>query len=67
MPAGLSPGMLIGKGAKNLKMLSNRSGGALFDVTEGEVRVSGSSQAIVDAAVELLQAQFDAFLSTGEQ
>jgi hypothetical protein len=60
-------GLLIGKGARNVRMLTKRSGGARFDVTEGEVRVSGPSQAVVNAAVQLLQVQFNAYLSCSKR
>ena len=64
-------GSVIGKGGENVKRLSNRSGARVLVRAErgsaagGYVEVSGYGQAL-EVAQQLLQQQFDAFLSTGE-
>ncbi len=68
LPEGMSPGDVIGKQGRNVKLLGQLSGGARVNV-DGDTRValvSARSQEVLNRAVELLQKQWDAAKRVGK-
>lgn len=62
-PAGVGPGVIIGKGGSNIKNLASRSM-ARFAVKDDHVIVSGTASA-VDAGEAMLLLQFKSHKSAG--
>ncbi len=68
LPDGISPGEVIGKQAKNVRLLGQLSGGARFKV-DGDARVaivSARSQEVLNHAVQLLERQWQASKRVGK-